>query len=221
MERRRLTAVLVTAVLVTTSLVLAGCTSVTDTPSPAPKPTVDLEPSPRPAPTAAVDVPVAPADLASATVASRVPPVGLTIPALDLEVPIDPVGVQADGQMEVPPLAERAGWYRFGASPGDTEGTAVVAAHVDSIASAGLGPFARLGELAVGDVVEVTLEDGTVRRYAVASVASVPKTEVPWADVFTRDGGPRLVLVTCGGDFRRDVRSYTNNIIVTADPIGA
>lgn len=214
MEHRRLAALLVAA-----ALVLAGCTATADTAQPAPAPTA--VPAPRPAPTAAVDVPVVRADLASATLAGPVPPVGLAIPALGVAVPIDPVGVQADGQMEIPPLAERAGWYRFGAAPGEAQGTAVVAAHVDSVASAGLGPFARLGDLAIGDVVEVTLEDGTVRRFAVAGVASVPKTAVEWSDVFVRDGSPRLVLVTCGGSFRRDVRSYADNIIVTADPIGA
>ena len=52
-------------------------------------------------------------------------------------------------------------------------------------------------------------------------MTAVPKPDVPWSDVFVRDGSPRLVLVTCGGSFRRDVRSYTDNIIVTADPIGA
>lgn len=216
MAHRRLAVVLGTA-----ALVLAACTTTTGTARTAPEPTATLTPAPRPAPTATVDVPVAPADLASSTVVPPVPPVGLTIPALGITVPIDPVGVQADGQMEIPPLAERAGWYRFGAAPGATQGTAVVAAHVDSVASAGLGPFARLGELAVGDVVEVTLEDGTLRRFAVASVTAVPKPDVPWSDVFVRDGSPRLVLVTCGGSFRRDVRSYTDNIIVTADPIGA
>lgn len=204
-------------------LVLTGCSG--DAEGQAPQSTAPTAPTetarPEPAPTAVVDVPVTSSDLAGAAVAASVPPVSLTIPALGIEVPIDPVGVSEDGQMEIPPLAERAGWYRFGASPGEPEGTAVVAAHVDSIASAGLGPFARLGDLAVGDVVEVVLQDGVVRRYAVTAVTSVPKPEVPWAEVFTREGSPRLVLVTCGGTFRRDARSYTDNVIVTADPTGA
>ncbi|WNB85833.1 class F sortase [Cellulomonas sp. ATA003] len=168
------------------------------------------------------DVPVRSAALdAAATVPTAVTPVALTIPELDITLPVDPVGVAGDGQMEIPPLAERGGWYRFGASPADAAGTAVIAAHVDSVASAGLGPFARLPDAEVGDVVDVTLADGGVRRYAVTAVTRQAKPEVAWGDVFARDGAHRLVLVTCGGTFQRDVGHYTDNVIVTAEPVGA
>jgi sortase (surface protein transpeptidase) len=183
-------------------------------PSPAPTGT--------PPPAAPVpDVPLHGTTLADVAAAAAVPPVSLAVPALDLTVPVDPVGVETDGQMEIPPLAERAGWYRYGASPGDADGTAVIAAHVDSVASAGLGPFARLPDAAVGDAVEVTLADGSVRRYAVTAVERLAKPTVAWPDVFVRDGGARLVLVTCGGTFQRDVGRYTDNVLVTAEPVGA
>ena len=146
-------------------------------------------------------------------------PVSLSITALAVDLPVDPVGIQADGQMEIPPLAERAGWYRFGAAP-DQAGTAVIAAHVDSVASAGLGPFAKLQELAAGDLVDVALDDGTTRQYAVSSVTKVPKSAVTWPDVFTRDGPHRLALITCGGAFDDTARSYVDNVIVIADPVG-
>jgi sortase (surface protein transpeptidase) len=123
--------------------------------------------------------------------------------------------------MEVPPLAERGGWYRFGADPGDAAGTTVVAAHVDSVASGGAGPFARLVEVRAGDRVDVTLADGTVRGYTVQEVTRFPKSEARWPDVFTRDGLARLALVTCGGSFDRDARSYSDNVLVLATPAGA
>jgi hypothetical protein len=83
------------------------------------------------------DVPLQAATLGAQPSADARRPVDLVIPDRDIQVPVDPVGVAEDGQMEIPPLAERAGWYRFGSSPGDPSGTAVVAAHVDSVASAG------------------------------------------------------------------------------------
>lgn len=169
----------------------------------------------RPAPP---DVPVQRADLASRTVEPVVAPTAVTIPAIDVSIAVEPVGVEPDGQMEIPPLAEVGGWYRYGASPAQETGTAVVAAHVDSVASAGLGPFARLRDLAAGDVVVVGLADGGSREYVVTSVVRTPKPEVTWADVFVRDGPHRLVLVTCGGTFQRDARSYADNVIVTAEP---
>ena len=149
-----------------------------------------------------------------------VPPVRVVLSTHGIDVPVDPVGVQPDGQMEIPPLAERAGWYRYGSAPRDASGTTLVAAHVDSVASAGLGPFARLTDVAAGDPVDVTLADGSTVRYVVTAVEKIDKAQVPWPDVFARDGPPRLVLVTCGGQFLRDRASYSDNVLVTAEPVG-
>src|SRR5690606_36706803 len=50
---------------------------------------------------------------AARSTADRVP-VQLQVGAIDLDVPLDAVGVQDDGQMQIPEDADRAGWYRFG-----------------------------------------------------------------------------------------------------------
>jgi len=203
--------------LVASTLLLTAC-GTTPTPDDAGPVTPVSTPTPAPTPTGpVVDVPVRPADLA-ALPAEPAAPVALNIAALDVAVPVEPVGVTDDGQMEIPPLAEVAGWYRYGASPAQNSGTTVIAAHVDSIASAGLGPFARLGDLQPGAAVQVTLEDGTIRDYTVTAIDQTPKTSVTWDDVFVRDGSHRLVLVTCGGTFQQQVRSYSDNVIVTAEP---
>lgn len=179
--------------------------------------------APAPAAPAAPDVPrVAatppPVDAASSPAGA---PVRVVVPAHDVDMPVDPVGVAADGQMEIPPLAERGGWYRFGADPADGAGTTVIAGHVDSVASAGTGPFVRLPEVRAGDAVELTLADGTTRGYAVQSVTKVPKSEARWPDVFTREGEARLALITCGGAFDTATRHYTDNVLVIATPVGA
>lgn len=166
-------------------------------------------------------VPIAPATPVRPPAGSPTTPVRVSAPAQDIEVPVDPVGVAPDGQMEIPPLAERGGWYRFGSDPGDAAGTTVVAAHVDSVASQGTGPFVRLGDLRPGDEVQVALADGSTRAYAVQEVTRVPKDQASWPDVFTRDGPPRLALVTCGGTFDRASRHYADNVLVIATPRGA
>lgn len=202
------------------ALVVGCAPATTATPAAPPAAATSVPAVPdEPAPGRLPDIPVTRADLADLPAAPTTAPTSLSLPALDVVVPIDPVGVADDGQMEIPPLAERAGWYRFGAVPGATEGTAVIAAHVDSVASAGLGPFAGLKDLAVGDRVSVTLSDGATATYAVTAVISVTKPEITWQDVFVRDGAHRLVLVTCGGSFRGDVGSYSDNVIVTADVV--
>jgi hypothetical protein len=179
-------------------------------------------PVPSGAPEAVPAVPVVPATPPPvADGASPTAPVRVAVAAHGIDVAVDPVGVAADGQMEIPPLAERGGWYRFGADPGDPAGTTVVAAHVDSVASGGTGPFVRLVEVRPGDAVEVTLADGSTRAYAVDRVEQLPKSQARWPDVFTRDGPPRLALVTCGGTFDAGTRHYRDNVLVIAAPVGA
>ncbi|NQX12950.1 class F sortase [Microbacteriaceae bacterium VKM Ac-2855] len=170
-----------------------------------------------PAPTPAVSVPVRDAALGSAQPA-EVPPVGIRVAAIELDMSIEPVGVDDDGLMELPPDTAVAGWYRFGPGPRAVAGSTVVAAHVDSNAY-GLGPFARLRELVAGTDIEVTTADGSIVRYAVSSVTTTVKGEVPLDTVFDRSGPARLTLVTCGGDFDYDTRHYLSNVIVEAVPL--
>lgn len=165
---------------------------------------------------AAWDGVVRSADLGSLATQAAVTPTRLRVDALGIDIPLDAVGVAADGQMEIPPYAERGGWYRFGATPGDDAGAVVIAAHVDSVVSEGLGPFAALTDAQPGQVAVVDLSDGTQVTYAVTARTAQAKPEVAWSDVFDRAGPPRLVLVTCGGSWRSDVRSYSDNILVTA-----
>jgi hypothetical protein len=37
-------------------------------------------------------------------------------------------------------------------------------------------------------------------------------------DIFSRNGKPRLVIVTCGGPFDQAIRHYRDNVVVTAVP---
>ena len=36
--------------------------------------------------------------------------------------------------------------------------------------------------------------------------------------IFARDGAPRLTLITCGGPFLPEYRSYRDNVVVVAEP---
>jgi LPXTG-site transpeptidase (sortase) family protein len=128
-----------------------------------------------------------------------------------------PVGVDGRGDMELPASVAQVGWYEFGSRPADSAGATVLAAHVDS-KKEGLGPFARLRNVRKGTTVALTTEDGTVHRYRVTEVELLPKSTVPLAQVFQRDGTPRLTLVTCGGAYDQGT-GYSANVVVTAEPL--
>jgi hypothetical protein len=151
-------------------------------------------------------------------VRAAVPPTRVLIPSRGIEVAVQPVGVRPDGLMDLPPDVGVAGWYRYGPDPGSDAGTTVISAHVDSL-EYGLGPFSQLKNLGAGELVTVTSADGTSRDYAVESVQSIVKAQLPLDQVFDRTGSPRLVLITCGGQFDYNARHYSNNVVVIATPL--
>jgi LPXTG-site transpeptidase (sortase) family protein len=146
------------------------------------------------------------------------PPVRVVAASIDVDVPVVPVGVEAGGFMELPADPAIGGWYRFGADPAAPDGNVVISAHVDS-PEYPIGPFSRLRDLPVGDVVEVTDAAGEVRRYAVQSVTYYPKADLPVGELFARSGTRSLVLITCGGDFDSRTGRYADNVVAIATPI--
>lgn len=195
---------------------------VLDTPAPAPSlaPTGDVPPVP------ADDVPPEPRtpapsiptrDASPAAQVSAPAPVRLQIPALGVDSAVDPVGVAADGQMAIPEDVDRVGWYRFGPVPGEA-GSAVVAGHVDD-REQGLGVLSPLREAAVGTEVVLTDAAGATTRWRVVSRELITKQVLPLDQLFTRTGEPRLTLITCGGPFLPEFRSYRDNVVVVAEPV--
>ena len=173
--------------------------------------------APPPAPVPAVAAPVVTArPAAPSAVEPVVPPVRLQLAGVD--APLDPVGVEPDGAMTLPEDVDRVGWYRFGPVPGDDEGTAVLAGHVDD-AEQGLGALAPLREVEAGAEVRVTDAAGAVTRWRVVSRELIEKRALPLAALFQRAGPPRLVLLTCGGEFLPELRSYADNVVVVAEPL--
>lgn len=146
-------------------------------------------------------------------------PVEVRLPSLGVVSTVLPIGVERDGELEIPEDVRTVGWYRFGPRPGDARGSMVLSGHVDS-GEQGKGAFFRLGELEPGDSVLVRTSDRRLWRYRVVSREEWPKAKVPLDRIFARSGAARLTLVTCGGGFREDISSYTDNIAITAVPEG-
>lgn len=145
-------------------------------------------------------------------------PVRLQLPTLGIDNPVLPVGVTDSGDLEIPDDVDDVGWYRFGPLPGAAVGSAVLTGHVDD-ARQGAGPLSRLGELAQGDVIVVVDEAGVSWSFTVLAREEWSKTAVPMDRLFDRGGSPRLVLITCGGEFDRSTGHYEDNIAITAVPV--
>jgi len=141
-------------------------------------------------------------------------PIGVRIPTIAVAAETIPLGLRVDGSIEVPEDFDQTGWWADGPEPGEP-GPAVILGHVDSVR--GPAVFSRLGDLSIGDVVHVDRDDGTTISYVVDRIEQHPKDDFPTDAVYGRDGEDSVLrLVTCGGQFDRDARSYVDNIIVFA-----
>lgn len=153
----------------------------------------------------------------SATTEPSPVPVEVSVPRIGVSSALLPLGIAADGALQVPDLgdAQSAGWLTSSAVPG-RPGPSVIAGHVDS--RSGPAVFFRLHELAAGDQVDVRLDDGTTVVYSVDDVVRVSKDAFPTQEVYGPRPGPVLRLLTCGGAFDEATGHYEDNVIVFASP---
>lgn len=145
-------------------------------------------------------------------------PASLRIDAIGVDAPIITAGVADNGEMELPG-AEEAAWYKYGPTPGDQVGSAVIAAHVDWAGTP--GPFFGLLEIPVDSIVTVVMDDGTEHRYRTVDTSQYAKEDLPIDELFRREGEHVLALVTCGGNFDAAQRSYSDNVVAIAVPLSA
>ncbi len=167
------------------------------------------------APAQPAPIPTVAADAA----AERFLPVQLEVPRLAVSAPIDPTGVAADGQAEVPENAARVGWYRFGPAPGE-DGATVIVGHVDS-RKYGKGALFPLREAQVGDEVRMAVASGSEMTYEVVDVTRYDKVTLPAEELFKRTGDSVLHIITCGGPYVPSLGGYQQNLVVTAVPVVA
>jgi hypothetical protein len=140
-------------------------------------------------------------------------PVSLSIPVLSVRSDVVPLGLEDDGTLEVPTAARDAGWYEQSPTPGEL-GPAVLAAHVDWADQEGV--FSSIGDLRIGDEIEVERADGSVAVFQVERIASYAKSGFPTDAVYGDLDHAGLRLITCGGEFDEGTGDYPDNIVVFA-----
>jgi len=157
----------------------------------------------------ATDVPLTPSQR------EALKPVRVRIPPVDIDSAVIELGISEDGKPEVPSgdSFHLAGWYQETSLPREA-GPTVIAGHMDS--RSGPSVFYRLREALPGDQVILTLENGEEVVFVVDAIEQVDKAGFPGDRVFGFSSQAELRLVTCGGSFRSDAGSYSDNLIVFA-----
>lgn len=143
-------------------------------------------------------------------------PTQVRLPSIEVSSPLHPLGLAADGTLEVPSgeRYDEAAWYSGSPTPGEV-GPTVIEGHVT-------GPggrpsiFFELGALRAGDLVEVDREDGTTVTFEVYRVEQYAKDAFPTVAVYGPTPGPELRLITCGGEFDDAAGSHLDNTVAYA-----
>ncbi|MFI8946143.1 class F sortase [Streptomyces sp. NPDC053750] len=138
----------------------------------------------------------------------------VSIPAIQVDAPVIPVGLDADGWVAAPPPEDPnlAGWFTGAVSPGE-KGTAVVVGHVDN--DEGPAVFYGLGALKKGNTVEVHRQDGRTAVFEIYGVEVFAKDDFPGDRVYASKGSPELRVITCGGGFTQQ-NGYAGNVVAFA-----
>lgn len=178
------------------------------TPPPAP---LDVPPAVTAAGDTAELPPATPDDTAGL---QRAPlPVRLLIPAIGVDAPIVPVGLDGAGNMAAPASADVTGWYNLGPRPGEPS-NAIIAGHVDWLGQTGV--FSLLHTLQPGDTIDVTGQAGFQAHYVVESLQAYQNETAPVAEIFGGTAGPMLTLITCAGPYNAQAAEYRDRLVVRA-----
>ncbi len=139
----------------------------------------------------------------------------VSLPTIQTQSELMPLGLEQDGTLEVPPASpgSPAGWYSGSPSPGET-GPAILLGHVNAT-DGGPGAFARLRDLRPGDPVTVERQDGTAALFTVVKGEQYAKDSFPTDQVYGNTPGPELRLITCDG-FDSATGLWQDNYVVYA-----
>jgi len=142
-------------------------------------------------------------------------PAYLIIPAIGVNAVVQSIGLSktGNGDIGIPSNFTDAAWYNRGPMPG-SPGIAIIDGHLDGryIQEA---VFYHLGDLTAGESIYVKDRSGVLRRFVVIGNERLPY-DADTRMLFVNSGMPRLVLITCAGDWLPDKHEYTDRILVSA-----
>jgi LPXTG-site transpeptidase (sortase) family protein len=144
-------------------------------------------------------------------------PKSIKIPKIKKEGYIQLVAMDKEGRIAVPTNVHLAGWYINSVKPGE-KGLSIIDGHRDGSTIGGI--FRDLEKLKQGDTVTIEYGDSSKREFKVVD-SKILSVEDAYDFMYSRIEGVdiQLNLVTCGGVFNREARTYDERVIVRAKGI--
>jgi sortase A len=143
-------------------------------------------------------------------------PARIKINRLNIDAPVEALGLTKSGDMAAPENATGVGWYKFGPRPGDP-GSAVMAGHLDTTSDKAV--FWNLKDLNAGDTISVSDESGKIKIFKVVDKKVYDTFNAPLEEVFGPSSAPHLNLITCAGKWLEDKHSYSQRLVVFAEAV--
>lgn len=145
-------------------------------------------------------------------------PVRLVIPIINVNAPIEYVGLTSKGAMDAPEKPTDVAWFSLGVRPGEI-GSAVIAGHYGELENGEDSIFQNLNILKKGDKIFVEDKNGGGISFLVRE-SKTYDSDANASDIFvSNDGKSHLNLITCEGIWDGVLKTYSNRLIVFADRI--
>jgi len=142
-------------------------------------------------------------------------PARFKIPNINVDAPVEYVGLTSDGAMDVPKGPDNVAWFNLGPHPGEN-GSAVIAGHYGWKNNTP-AVFDNLHKLLKGDKISIEDEKGMVTTFIVREIRIYGKDEAA-SDVFgSNDGKAHLNLITCAGAWNKAEKTRSERLIVFTD----
>ena len=142
-------------------------------------------------------------------------PVRLKIPSINVDAPVEYVGLTSDGAMDIPKSRDNVAWFELGPLPG-ANGSAVIAGHYGWKNRKG-SAFDNLYKLRKGDKIYIEDDKGIIISFVVRESRRYdPKMDA--SNVFSsNDGKSHLNLITCEGKWDKVSETYPERLVVFTD----
>jgi sortase A len=126
-------------------------------------------------------------------------PTRVVVPSVNIDAPVQGVGVVQEGDRAVWQTAWQAVGHHINSALPGNPGNVVLTGHVSVATPSDIAYFRNLDSVSAGDVVEV-YSGTTLHRYVVEAVLEVPPDAVR---ILKSDHRARVTLITCTPDLER------------------
>lgn len=142
-------------------------------------------------------------------------PIRLKIPNINVDAPIEYVGLTPDGAMDMPKSYVDVGWFNLGRRPGEN-GSAVITGHFGTIDKRPQ-VFNNLHKLLKDDKIYIEDEKGRNIIFVVREIKRYGKDEDSSGIFSSSDGKAHLNIITCVGVWNKAEKTFSERLVVFTD----